>query len=164
MTVGKRFHAFRKCLKLTQEELAKVIDCDHSSISLYERDKQKPSYEVLLKLSVTHNLSIDWLYTGNGEMFLKSHPENSINASNASFSIKDSHHSGVINMGSNIAPTPVPTVPAPPTTTAIDSIQPYLETIAALKETIKSKDKQIEYLEKQVTTLENQLQNQNQNP
>jgi Helix-turn-helix. len=70
MSVGERFRQVRKKLSLTQTNLAEVLGCKQATIADYERDRISPSTKVLLIIAENYNLSIDWLLTGSGSMFL----------------------------------------------------------------------------------------------
>lgn len=47
--VGNKLKALRKNRGFTQEELGKLLGVAKSSISMYERDFRRPSYEVLIR-------------------------------------------------------------------------------------------------------------------
>lgn len=56
MTVGKRISKLRKNLKLTQNDLAKIINVHIASIKKYEADKMKPKKEHLEKIASVLNV------------------------------------------------------------------------------------------------------------
>lgn len=56
MTVGKRISKLRKNLKLTQDDLAKIINVHIASIKKYEADKMKPKKEHLEKIASVLNV------------------------------------------------------------------------------------------------------------
>lgn len=69
--VGARLREVReKSLKLTQADLAKVLGCSPSSISNAERGNELPSPQLLVTLLRIYNVSIDWLLTGKGGMYV----------------------------------------------------------------------------------------------
>jgi SOS-response transcriptional repressor LexA len=70
MSFGKRFREFRLKVELSQTELGKLLGFTYSNISLFERDKVSPSVKTLQVIINKYNLNADWLFTGNGEMFL----------------------------------------------------------------------------------------------
>lgn len=70
MRISDRLKTFREHKKLSQKQLAESIGTALTRISEYERDKVKPSSEILSKLAEIHNLNINWLLTGKGDMFL----------------------------------------------------------------------------------------------
>ena len=59
----------RKENKISQKELAKVIDVAPSTISMYEMGKRMPNDEILYKIASFFNVSIDYLlgYSTNRE-------------------------------------------------------------------------------------------------
>jgi transcriptional regulator with XRE-family HTH domain len=60
---GNKLKQLRKKKKLTQNELAEVLDLDQSSISYYERGKKVPEIQTLEKIASFFNVSIDDLWT-----------------------------------------------------------------------------------------------------
>lgn len=48
-------------MNISQEELAQKLELSKGIISLYENDKRKPSYDVLMKLSELFNCSMDYI-------------------------------------------------------------------------------------------------------
>lgn len=56
-----RIKLLREKYSLSQKELAQRANLSEGSISLYENESRKPSYEVLLKLSEIFNCSIDYI-------------------------------------------------------------------------------------------------------
>ena len=61
MVFGNILKKLRQDYNLTQEDLAEKINTSRSNIANYENDKNKPSIEVLEKLSKIFNVSIDYL-------------------------------------------------------------------------------------------------------
>jgi len=70
MSVGKRLKEFRIMKKITQEGLASLLKIATKNISDYETGKTAPSLQSLQTIRNTYNLSLDWLLTGEGSMFL----------------------------------------------------------------------------------------------
>lgn len=68
---GKRLRAARMARKLTQQRLADIIGCSLNSYQKYEQGERYPSYNILVLLADTLNVSIDWLL-GRDE-WLESH-------------------------------------------------------------------------------------------
>jgi phage repressor protein C with HTH and peptisase S24 domain len=70
----------REALGYSQDELAILLDLKknpestNTNISKYERGVSKPSAEVFEKLSQKLKVNINWLLTGEGEMFLPDAP------------------------------------------------------------------------------------------
>lgn len=63
MTIAKALKRFRKDLKLSQREVADVWGVTPQAYQIYERDKDAviPSAEVLKKIAVAFNVSMDYL-------------------------------------------------------------------------------------------------------
>lgn len=71
MSIHQRFKELRKFLKLTQKEMAEAIGKkDYSAIQKYENGRLNITDGVLLNLQEKFNVNIDWMRTGEGEMFL----------------------------------------------------------------------------------------------
>lgn len=58
---GERITAFRKEMKISQRELADMLDVSQNQISKYETGKAEPSTETLVKLCRTFNTTADYL-------------------------------------------------------------------------------------------------------
>ncbi len=69
--VGSRFKEIRKILRLSQKEIAEKLHVCNTYISDIESGKVNPSHTFFFKLSFVFNVSLDYLYHGLGEMFLK---------------------------------------------------------------------------------------------
>ena len=67
--VGDRFKIARKYLKLTQQELGEVLGCSQSKIKDIEKGRLMIVPETAVILSKEYDVSLDWLYSGTGEMF-----------------------------------------------------------------------------------------------
>jgi len=77
MNIGSRIKELRKSLGLSVSALSIQIQEKEHRIRDIENNKQNIPPEVIIKLRNILNLNIDWLLTGEGEMFLKD--EQSIN-------------------------------------------------------------------------------------
>ena len=64
-----RIKQLRKALNLTQVEFAKKIGQTCGSISNYENGKYNPSASVLRLIASEYKVNLEWLKTGDGEMF-----------------------------------------------------------------------------------------------
>jgi len=60
-TFGERVKKLRKEKGFTQDQLAEQFLLNKSSISRYEKDKQMPEFDMMLKLADFFNVSIDFL-------------------------------------------------------------------------------------------------------
>lgn len=70
-TIGKRFRDTREQIGLTQTELAKQLGCGRSNISQIESGKNLPGGNILITLKSKYNVSLDWLFSGEGSMFIE---------------------------------------------------------------------------------------------
>lgn len=67
MTFGARLKKARNRKQLTQEQVAKRLGIDFTTISKYENDKSQPDNEILQKLASLYDISVDWLLSGNNK-------------------------------------------------------------------------------------------------
>ena len=74
-TLGDRLKAIRQAKNLTLQELAAIIGSSHGYLSQVERNQKKPGSEILLSLKQHLNVNINWLLTGEGEMFIKNNED-----------------------------------------------------------------------------------------
>ena len=70
MRIADRIKQIRETKGLSQKEFAETLNTALTRISEYERDKVKPTTEILTKLAEIHKININWLLTGTGNMFL----------------------------------------------------------------------------------------------
>ncbi|MDY4676990.1 MAG: helix-turn-helix transcriptional regulator [Candidatus Borkfalkiaceae bacterium] len=61
ITFGKRLRELRTERKLSQQELAKIIGTNNSSICDWERGRSEPGLEALVKLCQFFDVSSDYL-------------------------------------------------------------------------------------------------------
>lgn len=66
--IGKRVLQARKELGLTQVEMETRAQISRGYISHVEKGGQNPSFDFLMKLATTFDISIDWLFFGVGMM------------------------------------------------------------------------------------------------
>lgn len=76
LEVGKRFKMFRERIGKTQYELAAELTVSQSAVANIERGKVFPGIWHLYYFHFHHTLSINWLLTGHGRMFMGEKPEN----------------------------------------------------------------------------------------
>ena len=79
MTIGKRIKELKAVLKITSLELAKKLDIPARTIGSYERDEAQPGPKFLNALIVKFGVNINWLLTGEGNMFISKKTELDIN-------------------------------------------------------------------------------------
>jgi transcriptional regulator with XRE-family HTH domain len=59
---GDKLRQLRTTKHLSQEQLAKKLSITKSMISAYENSVRLPSYDVLIKIALFFNVSIDFLF------------------------------------------------------------------------------------------------------
>lgn len=68
--LGGRIKQIRKMLDLNQEDFAVKLGFETPvAISYYENNKRTPDVSTLVKIAKLGNVSLDWLLTGEGEMY-----------------------------------------------------------------------------------------------
>jgi transcriptional regulator with XRE-family HTH domain len=67
MSFGQRLKQARKEAKLTQEQVAKRLGLDYSTISKYENNHSEPDNETLAKMAEIYNVKVDYLITGRSD-------------------------------------------------------------------------------------------------
>lgn len=70
-TLGDRIKILRKSLSYNQSEFAKVLGIKQDMLSRYENNKTKTPNDIMDKIHNKFNTSIDWLFSGKGEMHLQ---------------------------------------------------------------------------------------------
>lgn len=60
-TFSSRIMELRKSLGMNQTEFSKLIGSTQAALSGYENGDRIPSYEILLSIAKTFNISLDWL-------------------------------------------------------------------------------------------------------
>jgi len=69
--ICQRVVNLREFLGLKQSAFAIALDIKRPTLAGYEKGTFPPSTDFLIKIREMHNVNIDWLLTGNGEMFLE---------------------------------------------------------------------------------------------
>jgi transcriptional regulator with XRE-family HTH domain len=64
MTVGERIKELRTQKKLTQTELAKLVELSYIQVGRYETNKSNPSADVLQRLATALDITTDYLMKG----------------------------------------------------------------------------------------------------
>lgn len=75
-TTGERIKKCRRVLGLSQADFANKIGISRITLARYESGERQPDAGVLLQISRIFKISIDWLLTGQGEMFIKQEERN----------------------------------------------------------------------------------------
>lgn len=55
----------RRCVGLSQSQLAQQLHITPSALGMYEQGRRTPSLEILIQLSRIFNVSLDYLITGS---------------------------------------------------------------------------------------------------
>jgi transcriptional regulator with XRE-family HTH domain len=71
LSLGKRLKQIRESLKLSQQQFAEKLSIKSQSVYKVEKDLNGLSNETLINLIKNYNVNINWLLTGEGEMFKK---------------------------------------------------------------------------------------------
>ena len=69
MSIGMRIKEIRKAKKLNQVRLSELLSATQAAISRYESDQQYPGGEFLTQMVSVLGINLNWLLTGEGEMF-----------------------------------------------------------------------------------------------
>ncbi len=72
--VGQRFKQFRVDRKKAQHIMAKELEVHQSTITNIEHGTTFPKINYLQYFYEKYGLNINWLITGEGEMYMKGHP------------------------------------------------------------------------------------------
>jgi transcriptional regulator with XRE-family HTH domain len=67
--IGNRVREVRKKLDLSQLQFVERLGCGRSNLSLLENGFVFPSSSILAALKSKFNVSLDWLFSGEGSMF-----------------------------------------------------------------------------------------------
>jgi SOS-response transcriptional repressor LexA len=68
--IKERFVIVRKHYGLNVKEFASSLDMEPTTVSSIESGKREPSKEVLLNLAIKYAISLNWIFTGLGDMLL----------------------------------------------------------------------------------------------
>lgn len=79
MTENQRLKIIRKSLKLTQLEFGASLGLTQAGYSDIERGKNNVSGKIKILLKREHNINLNWLKTGEGEMFSAPVEDNGFN-------------------------------------------------------------------------------------
>ena len=59
--LGEKLNQLRKSAGYTEQEVADILGVSSVTISSYERDMRKPSYENLIKIAGLYHVTLDYL-------------------------------------------------------------------------------------------------------
>ncbi|NLA72576.1 MAG: helix-turn-helix transcriptional regulator [Clostridiales bacterium] len=66
--IGDRLRFLRKSARLSQSQIASLLEIDRSTYSYYETDKTLPSINLLIKISKIYSITIDELIGNNNTL------------------------------------------------------------------------------------------------
>ncbi|BAO32296.1 TPA: helix-turn-helix transcriptional regulator [Serratia marcescens] len=89
MSIKERLRQVIDVKGLTIKELSELCAIPYRSLQNYLRGEREPNADALVTLRTHLGISIDWLLTGNGSMFLDEKKIDVQQASNSSFSHSD---------------------------------------------------------------------------
>lgn len=69
--IGLRMRKIRKALGFTQEQMVSYFDIGRANYSRIEKGEVHPSATILSTVRTEFHVSLDWLITNHGKMFLK---------------------------------------------------------------------------------------------
>ena len=69
MNIGKNIKEYREFKKMTQKEIAQILEVEPGTISKYESGMIEPNIESLKKLADTFDITIDELINKNSKEF-----------------------------------------------------------------------------------------------
>lgn len=68
--MGYRISVARKNRGLSQRQLARLVNVEPNTISMYENSSRKPSTDVVIKLARTLHVSTDYLLLGDRKNYI----------------------------------------------------------------------------------------------
>ena len=71
ITINERLKVLRKNLDKSQREMSEILDVKASYYSDVENGRRPVTGKFIEKLKSAFNISTDWMYSGNGEMYPK---------------------------------------------------------------------------------------------
>lgn len=60
--LGKKLKELRKAERLTQQQLADILQISRVNYTRYETNTVRPDYEILIKIADFYNISLDELF------------------------------------------------------------------------------------------------------
>ena len=75
--MAERLRKLRNALGLTQEQFAKELGISFATVNRYEKGKRSPDAEFFQVLVDRYKVNLNWLFTGEGPMFLATSVEHS---------------------------------------------------------------------------------------
>jgi transcriptional regulator with XRE-family HTH domain len=70
-TPGGRLKYIRSLLGLKQSEIGESFGISNAAVSEIEKNKTRPSYDLITILKEKYNINLDYFFTGKGDPFIK---------------------------------------------------------------------------------------------
>lgn len=87
---SSRIRELRTSLKLTQSAFAESVGTSQNALSGYENKDRIPSFDILMNIATTYNISLDWLCGLSEHKSLSTRPQTMGDILRMLFSLKDS--------------------------------------------------------------------------
>lgn len=81
MLIGERLKAIRENLSMSGMKFAEELEIGYSAYMHYEKDRSDIPEKLIQQITSKYNINLQWLFTGNGEMFLSDGKTNGDGAS-----------------------------------------------------------------------------------
>ncbi len=77
--IGENIQKIRKKVGKTTADFADIFDCSQRTYQGYERDERSFPHDLILKISQKYNANLDFIYTGEGNIFKGENEDNCYN-------------------------------------------------------------------------------------
>ena len=101
MNIGERIKNLRKNMNVTAKDFADILQIPLRTVGSYERNEAQPSPKFFNALIDIYNININWLLTGDGNVFLNEQnkiDESFISMLKERFNMSDDEISGLIDI------------------------------------------------------------------
>ncbi len=73
-----RIRQIRSIAKLSQKDMARILNIPITTVSKYERGENKPSSDILAKIGDLLDINLNWLLTGKGQKHISNEQQKNI--------------------------------------------------------------------------------------
>lgn len=101
MNIGERIKNLRKNMNVTAKDFADILQIPLRTVGSYERNEAQPSPKFFNALIDIYNININWLLTGDGNVFLNEKnkiDESFISLLKSKFNMSDDEIAGLIDV------------------------------------------------------------------
>lgn len=101
MNIGERIKNLRKNMNVTAKDFADILQIPLRTVGSYERNEAQPSPKFFNALIDIYNININWLLTGDGNVFLNEQnkiDESFISLLKSKFNMSDDEIAGLIDV------------------------------------------------------------------